>query len=195
MEPYVICINRQFGAMGRSIAEIVAKDLGIEFYDRALVEAVAKRMKVDIALISGEEETVQKRFLPLGHGTSLQDEIFAVQKSIIQDLGKTAPCILVGRLSDAILVDHPNHLSVSIYASREQRRKNCVELLGMGVEEAKKSVHDMDAARERFRKNYAPHQKTEFSDKHLMIDSGYFGVEGSAKLIAQVARMKFGIGE
>lgn len=193
MEPYVICITRQFAAMGRSVAEIVAKDLGIEFYDRALVEAVAKRMKVDIALVSGEEEMVKKNFLPLGHGSSLQDEIFAVQKSIIQDLGKTEPCILVGRLSDAILVDHPNHLAVNIYATKEQRLQNCVDLLGMTEEEAKKNLHDMDATRDRYRKTYAPHQKNEFTDKHLMIDSGHFGIDGAAKLIAQVARTKFGI--
>ncbi len=193
MEPYVICITREFAAMGRAVAEIVAKDLGIEFYDRALVEAVAKRMKVDIALISGEEETVKRNFLPLGHGSSLQDEIFAVQKSIIQDLGKKEPCILVGRLADAILVDHPNHLSVNVYASKKQRLKNCVDLLGMNAEEAKKTVHDMDATRERYRKTYAPHQKDVFTDKHLMIDSGHFGIEGTAKLIGQVARTKFGI--
>lgn len=197
MEPYVICITRQFAAMGRSVASKVAKELGIEFYDRALVEEVAKRMDVDIALISGEEETASKKthkkFLPLGFGSNIQDEIFSVSSSIIQDLGRKEPCILVGRLADSVLVNHPNHLSIYIYATKEQRIQNGVELLGMSLEEAKKTVTSVDAARERYRLRYAPHQKDVFSDKHIMVDTGAFGIDESAALIAQVARNKFKI--
>lgn len=193
MEPYVICITRQFAAMGRSVAKIVSEDLGIEFYDRDLVEEVAKRLNVDIGLVSTEEETVHKGALPLGFGSNLQDDIFAVQKSIIQDLGKKEPCILVGRLADSILAQHPNHLSVYIYASKEQRIQNGIQLLGMTPEISKKNVQKVDAARERYRKKYAPNQKEVFSDKHLLVDSGHFGVEGTAQLIKQVAVQKFGI--
>lgn len=191
MEPYVISIRRQFAAMGRQVATLVAKDLGIEFYDRALVEEVSKRMNLDIALISGEEETVHKKFLPLGFGSSLQDEIFATQKSIIQDLGTNNSCILVGRLADSILSQHPRHLSVYVFANDKQRMINSVDLLGMTPEEAKKTMHNVDSSRDRYRKKYAPHQKEVFDEKHLMLDTGYFGIEGTATLIAQVARQRF----
>lgn len=193
MEPYVICITRQFAAMGRSVAKIVAEDLGIEFYDRALVEEVAKRMRVDIGLISGEEESAQRGFLPLGFGSNIQDEIFAVQKNIIQDLGKKEPCIIVGRLADSILEKHPNHLSIYIYASKEKRIQNGIEFLGMKPEDAKKNVQEMDATRDRYRKKYAPHLKEVYSGKHIMIDSGHFGIEGTASLISGIAKEKFGI--
>ena len=44
MEQYVITISRQFGSMGRSIARELSEILGIEFLDRDIVEATAKRM-------------------------------------------------------------------------------------------------------------------------------------------------------
>lgn len=193
MEPYTITITRQFAAMGRSVATILSQDLGIEFYDRALVEEVAKRMNLTVALISGEEENAKPHAFPLGMGHTLQDDIFAVQQSIIQDIASKESSIFVGRLADSVLAQHPRHLSIYIYASQQQRLQNCVEKLGMDEEKGKKMIHDVDAARARYRKKYAPHQKEIFTNKHLMIDSGSFGIEGTAAVIAQVARDKFAL--
>lgn len=196
MKPYVITISRQFASMGRSISLEISKELGIEFYDRDLVEEVAQRMQLSISLISKEEETAGhiyfNRQFPLGIGVpSLQDEVYSVQKSIIEDLAKKESCVIVGRLADQILKDYPNHLSVFIYASYEERLKNCVEKLKMPEETAKKMMVDVDAARARYRKKYAPEDKGIFASQQLMIDSGYFGVEGSAKLIAQIIKERF----
>ena len=56
MDKYVITISRQFGALGRTIAQKMAAELGIEFYDRDIVEHTAKRMGLPISEISNEEE-------------------------------------------------------------------------------------------------------------------------------------------
>ena len=49
MEQYVITISRQFGSMGRSIARELSEILGIEFLDRDIVEATAKRMGLPVS--------------------------------------------------------------------------------------------------------------------------------------------------
>ena len=49
MEKYVVTISRQFAAMGRTIAQNMAKSLDIEFYDRDIVEETAKRMNLPIS--------------------------------------------------------------------------------------------------------------------------------------------------
>ena len=56
MDKYVITISRQFGALGRTIAQKMAAELGIEFYDRDIVEHTAKRMGLPVSEISKEEE-------------------------------------------------------------------------------------------------------------------------------------------
>ena len=58
MEQYVITISRQFGSMGRSIARELSEILGIEFLDRDIVEATAKRMGLPVSVISDEEESI-----------------------------------------------------------------------------------------------------------------------------------------
>ena len=90
MEQYVITISRQFGSMGRSIARELSEILGIEFLDRDIVEATAKRMGLPVSVISDEEESMKSTFFrrqyPLGMGmSSLKDEIFLTQKNIIRD--------------------------------------------------------------------------------------------------------------
>lgn len=85
MEQYVITISRQFGSMGRSIARELSEILGIEFLDRDIVEATAKRMGLPVSVISDEEESMKSTFFrrqyPLGMGmSSLKDEIFLTQK-------------------------------------------------------------------------------------------------------------------
>lgn len=196
MKPYVITISRQFASMGRSIAIALSKELDIEFYDRDLVEEVARRMSLSVSLISEEEETAGhvywNRQFPLGLGLpNLQDEVFAAQKSIIQDLAKKESCVIVGRLADDILAKHPNRLSVYIYAPYESRLDNCVNKLHMEEGVAKKMLVEVDASRERYYKKYAINGKGFFTNRQLMIDSSHFGIEGTAKLIANVVRSKF----
>lgn len=62
MEQYVITISRQFGSMGRSIAKELSAILGIEFMDRDIVEATAKRMGLPVSVISDEEESMKSNF-------------------------------------------------------------------------------------------------------------------------------------
>lgn len=191
METYAITIERQFAAMGRSVANIISEILDIEFYDRALVEEVANRLNLDLGLISGTEETAGKFSLPLGMGHSLQDDIYATQRSIIQDLASRESCIIVGRLSNSALKDHPRHLSIYLYAPYENRLQNCIDYLGMDMETAKKMIHKVDMARMKYRKKYAPQEKELFTNGKMMLDTSFFGLDGTAKIVCDIAKGRF----
>ena len=69
-ERYVITVTRQFGSMGRPIAEKLAKKLGINYYDRDIVDMTAKKLNMSVSEISELEESVQGKFFymkyPLG---------------------------------------------------------------------------------------------------------------------------------
>ena len=182
MEQYVITISRQFGSMGRSIAKELSENLGIEFLDRDIVEATAKRMGLPVSVISDEEESMKSTFFrrqyPLGMGMS--------------SLAAKGSCIIVGRCADYILEDIPNHLNVFVYAPEEARLKNCVENLQMDPQTAKKMMRDVDAARNRYHKAYIPGWQSVFDHKDLMIDSSRFGIDGTAKILADIVRNQWG---
>lgn len=193
MENYVVTISRQFASFGRSIAQKLSRELNIEFYDRDIVEATAKRMGQPIPVISSEEENADHTFLrrkyPLGMGVAnIQDEIFNVQANIIRDFAQKESCIIVGRCAGYILRDHPRCLNVFIYSPYERRLENCTGALQMDLKTAKKMLKEVDRARENYRRRYCPDLKNAYDGYDIMIDSSRFGIEGSAKILADIVR-------
>ncbi len=196
MEQYVITISRQFGSMGRTIAQHLSEELGIEFYDRDIVEATAKRMGQSVKAISNAEESAGSFFLrkkyPFKMGIySISDEIYAVQKNIIRDMAQKQSCIIVGRCADSILQDMPNHLNVYIYAPFEARLYNCTHDLMMDESTARKMIKEVDTARTNYQRKYCPEVKSVFDHKDLMIDSSKFGIDGTAKLLSGIVRERW----
>ena len=53
---YVVTITRQFGSMGRPIAKKMAEKLGIEYYDRDIVDQAAKKLNLPVSVVDEVEE-------------------------------------------------------------------------------------------------------------------------------------------
>ena len=195
---YVITISREFASLGRSIAQLTAKELGIYYMDRDIVEETAKRLGLPVSEIGESEERVSNRFLyrkfPLGRAPkTLEDEIFQVQSNIIQDTAASRDCIIVGRCAESVLRNRTRRLSLYIRAPYEARLRNCIESLEMDYSTAERMIHDVDLARERYRERYVYELKDEFTDRDIIMDSAAFGVEGTAALIAAMARARFNL--
>jgi cytidylate kinase len=199
MSHYAITITRQFGSLGRPIARELAEELGINYYDRDIVECVAQKTNLTVSEISDNEEVADNRFwkmkFPIISETRVvQDHIFEVQKNIIQDIAANENCIIVGRCSDYILKDHEKCIHIYIYASEEQRMKNCVEVLHLEPREARRMMKDVDRARESYHTRYAGYLPNDENHQDIMINSGLLGTEGTAKVLADIIRKKLAIG-
>lgn len=195
-KPFVLTISRDFASMGRSIAQKLAAQLAVEFYDRDIVEQTAKRMNLTVSTISDTEEAAKnlyfKRMYPLGMSVkSMQDEVFLVQKNIIEDLAAKESCIIVGRCADEILKNRPNVLSVHIFAPKAARLKNCVELLQMDEDTGKKMIAKVDKSRANYHRVYGGGDV--FTNCHLMLNSAEFGIDGTAALLERIVKERFGV--
>ncbi|MBR4671181.1 MAG: cytidylate kinase-like family protein [Butyrivibrio sp.] len=196
MDKYVITISRQFGALGRTIAQQMSKELGIEFFDRDIVELTAKRMGLPISEISKEEERhggfFAERRYPLGMGpVSMQEELFQIQSNIIKDIAAMESCIIVGRCGDYCLRHVDRVLDVYVYASFEKRLENCKSILGMDEKTARSMIQDVDKARENYRRKYCKDMAGVFDNRDICIDSGKFGAEKTAEILCGIARSIF----
>ncbi len=196
MDKYVITISRQCGALGRTIAQKMSEALGIEFYDRDIVEHTAKRMGLPVSEISEEEERaggfLDEKMYPLGMGAvSMQEELFQIQSNIIKDFASKESCIIVGRCADYCLREMDRVLNIYIYAPAEKRVENCTSILGMDEKTARKMIQEVDKAREAYRKKYSKGMSDVFDNRDICIDSGKFGAEATAKLLCGVVRSVF----
>lgn len=197
-EKFVVTIARQFGSLGRPIAKEVSETLGIEYFDRDIVEMAAKQLNLPVSTISNVEENARPAFFnmsyPLGMGTTeIQDSVFAAQSKIIAGLAEKQSCIIVGRCSDYILKDFKNIINVFIYAPYPARLRNCVERLNMQPAEAKKMIADVDKARESYHRHYCGYAMSDKDYKHVMLDSSLLNVEGTRDVLVGIIQKKFGL--
>ena len=188
MSHYAITITRQFGSLGRPIARELAEELGINYYDRDIVESVAQKTNLSVSEISNNEEVASNSFwkmkFPIISETRMvQDHIFEVQKNII-----------VGRCSDYVLKEHKMCIHIYIFASEEQRMKNCVEVLHLEPQEAKRMIKDVDRARDSYHTRYAGYLPNDENHQDIMINSGLLGTKGTAQALAEIIRKKLEIG-
>ena len=196
MDKYVITISRQFGALGRTIAQHMAMELGIDYFDRDIVEETALRMGLPVSEISKEEERAggffaEKRY-PLGMGpVSMQEELFLIQSNIIKDFAAMQSCIIVGRCGDYCLRNAERALHVYVYAPYEKRLENCTSILGMDEKTARDMIKDVDKARDNYRKKYCKDMAGVFDNRDICIDSSKFGAEATAKILCGIARSVF----
>lgn len=185
---YIITINRQFGSLGRPIARLLSERLGINYYDREIVDKTAKKLNMPVSEISELEESANAGLFsmkyPLGMGTTdVQDKIFAEQKKIIENIASKESCIIVGRCADAILKDYPKLLKIFIYSPKEERKRVCVKDFQMTEAEAKRMILEVDKARERYHKQYAGYLPDDIKYINLAVDSSVLGVEGTVDFL------------
>ncbi len=197
---HVITVTREFGSMGRKIAQKVAENVGFHYYDRDVIELTAKEFRYDIEKLSAFEDqkisTFSKMLYPLGLGNAaMQNRLYEMEKSVILDLARSEDCVIVGRCSDYVLREakHTDMLNVFIYAPYEQRLDNCEKLLNLSPIEAKKYVDGVDRARHEFYKGHTGQNFHSTKYRHLMLDSSVFSYQDCAKHISDIAKSKFNL--
>lgn len=193
MDNYVITVSRQFGSFGSIIANKISKELNIEYLDRNIVEEAAKKLGLSVPVIKEYDEKIGKKYFqalfPLG--ITKNDEIFQIQKNIIEDLAKKKSCVIVGRCGNYILRNHPRALHIYIYAPYLSKLNDSINTLGMSETDAKKMIKNVDLAREKYREKYCPDFSNNFDGYDLMIDSSKFDHEAIVAMICEIARKKF----
>lgn len=199
---YVITIARQFGSLGRPIAKLMAEKLGIEYYDRDIVEQAAQKLNLPVSKIDEVEESAKRStknsfrrmMYPLGtQASSVQDKVFEAQQNIMKFLVERESCIIVGRCSDFTLSDIENSIHIYIYAPYEARVRNCIEDLQLDEAEAKKMIKSVDEARDTYHMHYAGFLPNDPRFKNILIDSSLLGVEGTADFLVEAVKRKFGL--
>lgn len=200
LDNYVVTISRQFGSLGRPIAIQMAKLLGVDYYDRDVLEKVLEKAQLPLSdpQISDEltsTDSYRKMKYPLGQSSpEEQDRLFEIQKGVIEELAGKESCIFVGRCSDYILRNHANHFSIFIYAPYEVRRKNCIDILKIDENEVDDLIQSVDEARHTYTMHYAKTFSEDVSSKDILIDSSLYGnVEEAAAVLVDMVKKKFNL--
>ncbi|WP_301877544.1 AAA family ATPase [uncultured Megasphaera sp.] len=194
MKHFVITVGCEFGSGGPEIGKMLAKSLGIEYYDRDLVDKVVEKIGVEKHLV---EEADNKNFVPYGIETSLgtryanlSNKVIYTQFDVIRKMAKTS-CVIIGRCSDYILKGQDDVVNVFVYAPTEVRIKTIMEKMNLSERHAAEVIRDYDNALHRRYKYITGTYRGDRHNRHLLVDSSVLGWEKTAKFIKSFVEMYF----
>ena len=144
MKKRIITIERQYGSGGSIIGKLAAEKLGINCYNRQILEMTADRCGISPEYLESAEENVPTSFLyslllsanparSMEDSLPLSDKVFLMESRIITEIAeKEESFVLVGRCGSYVLEDK-GCFSVYIYATPEERVKRAVAEYGVAA--------------------------------------------------------------
>ncbi len=175
-EKFVITINRELGSGGRTVGLKLAEKLGVQFYDKAVVEAIEEKYNLNVEEIEKLKGKKQnwwsdlKRVVSVGGGImgvpyysvsegevtvkTTTDEMFRTETQILKGIAEEESCVLAGRSGFYVFRNHPNHLSILIQASMESRIKRLMGKQNISEAEIRKTINKVDEMRENYVNRY-----------------------------------------
>ncbi len=208
MQNYVITIGRELGSGGKTIGELMAKELGIPVYDRRLIMMAAQESGLAPEVFERADETPGKGVMasimrtlssPFASYSSIynnsmsKESLFQVQADIIRQKAAEERGSIVGRCSDYILREHPRHLDIFVRANYEDRVAQLVKRHGCTDKEAKELIDKIDEIRSDYHNFYA---ETNWGDSRaydICVNSSILGIEETAKLLLDFAKKALGL--
>ena len=193
---YVITIGREVGSGGHEIAEKLSEMLGINYYDKNIIDLASEKSGINKQMFENSDEKHNSFLysLSMAHYGGLvsqnylndiitNDKLFLIQSNIIKDIAEKESCIFVGRCADYVLNEHPNKLSVFVHASKDSKVKRVMETMKIKESAAETLIKKTDKSRAAFYNFYSSNAWGAAATYDLCLNTDKFGIEGAAQLI------------
>lgn len=208
MDKFIITVSREFGSGGRLIGEKLAEKLGVEFYDKSIIQLAAEKSGLSYQFIEQNEENINGSMffsLPASatytgfrtaayFDTPVNDKTFLAQTEVIREIAKNS-CVIVGRCADYILREDPALIRLFITSSFEQRVRRAVEKYGFPAEDAEEKIRKIDKSRSNYYKYYTSRAWGSIHNYDLVVNSAFTGIPGAVSVIMTMLEEKGIVGK
>lgn len=187
----IITIARQYGSGGRTVGEMLAKKLGIAYYDKDIIRMASEDSGIHETLFGRVDEYSSAK-TPLFKKTSVytgelippqskdftsDENLFSYQAKTIKELAAKESCVIIGRCSNFILKDNPDVLSVFIHASWDFRIQEASKKMSKSQKEIEKFMEKDDKRKMEYYRRFTGGEWTDATNYDLCLDSSKLGYE------------------
>jgi len=154
----VISISRECGSEGTRLGELLAEELGFNFFDREIIQEIAKSAKISDRLLGTLDEKglnmVEETIAAAVNERHLwPDQFLRHLMKVIGAIGRHGRAVIVGRGANFALPVDAN-LRIRVIAALGRRVQNLSKRHQISYEEAQKLVLKTDADRRSFTRKY-----------------------------------------
>lgn len=194
----IYTIGREFGSYGRQVGEALAKRLGINFYDKELLQRAAKDSGFCEEIFENHDEKPTNSFLYSlvmdtyssgGYSTApfldmpLNHKVFLAQFDSIKKIAESESCVIVGRCADYALENNPDCISIFVRADLEDKIKRISKRLDVSENKAKDLIYKKDKQRASYYNYYTSKKWGDARSYDLCINTSQISIDDAAELI------------
>jgi len=114
----IITISREHRTGGREIGEVLAKRLGIPFYDKEISALTVKESGLSSEFIQNVSEGKLSRVYDIYFGLDPRDDARIAQQKVLYEIAEKGSCVIVGRAANYVLKGY-----------KVRQKKICLNLL------------------------------------------------------------------
>jgi len=199
--PFVITINRELGSGGHTVGRKLAEKLGVEYFDKAVINALQERYNLSaeqIEHLKGQETGWWEQFkrkmtfsdseYELNQTNIETEDVFRAETQVLKALAKDQSCVIAGRTACYIFREHPNHLSVFIQASMLSRMARVAREQNMTKQQARLTIDKVDKMRENYVREFTGTSRYDTRNYHLVINMDELTEDAAVDLILAYIR-------
>ena len=191
MDNFVITIARQYGSGGRTVGEMLAKKLGIGYYDKDIIRMASEDSGIHETLFGRVDEYSSAKkplfgkngiysgelISPQSKDFTSDENLFNYQAKVVNDLAEKESCVIVGRCVNYVFKDRPNTLRVFIHAPWEFRVEKASEKISGSREDVEKFLLKDDKRKQDYYRKFAGGIWNDATNYDLCLNSGKLGFE------------------
>jgi len=190
-----ITIARDPGSGGKPIAEEVAHKLGFDFYDRKLIEAIAKSARQRKRVIANVDERIRTSIEDLIHGLFnpeyISDTTYINNLSqVVLSLIHQGNAVILGRGTNFI-APHNSCLSALVTAPKKIRIERAIQYEHINRDKAINTINKISKERRDFVSQYFGKNYDNPKYYDLVVNTRYLDIDAASNLIISAFRKKF----
>ena len=175
----IISISREYGSEGHTIAKQIAKDLGLPFYDRNMLDEIAKEKGFDPAAFAGVDEKPRNKLLSRrvkGYSNATEDNLAQMQFEFLRKKAASGESFVVlGRCSETILKEYDSLVSIFVTGNKDCKLKHVMEKFSLSETAAAAKITKHDAYRRRYHNHYSDFKWGDSRNYDVCINSSRIG--------------------
>ena len=200
MKKFIVAISREFGSGGRIVGFKLAEQMGISFYDRAVILLAAEKTGMSPELMEDVENSAASSYVfnlsqamqasnapILTYDLTPNGETFVAQSEIIKEIAAKESAVIIGCCADYILRDEPGLVNIFLHAEKEDKLRRLIKVYGLSEKEAKEQMKQVDRGRESYYRTFTGAEWGNPLVQDLYINTSRTGIDGAvAAIIAAV---------
>ncbi len=197
MEKFVITIARGYGSGGRTIGKMLAKELGVNCYDREILRLASDDSGINEELFAKADEKLKVSMLykvaknvykgelipPDSDRFVSNDNLFNYQAKVLKELAEKESYVVVGRCADFILKDRTNVIKIFVHAPLEHCVDVVEDMSSMTRKEIEQFILKTDKYRSDYYKHYTGNDWNDARNYDLCLNTNEISFEKSVEIV------------